>query len=105
MAVQRHMREMGIGGIHPRPKLRRREHREHVYPYPLRGVGCAYPNQEWGINVTHISLQTGWIYLVAVLDWFSRYVVSRELDDTLRLPFALAAVERARAKLETWSSD
>jgi putative transposase len=97
-AVQRHMREMGIVGIHPRPNLRRRAQSEQVYPYLLRGVRCAYPNQVWGIDVTYIPLQTGWMYLVAVLDWYSRYVVSWELDDTLQAPFVLAAAPGARAK-------
>jgi putative transposase len=106
-AVQRHMREMGIAGIHPGPNLSRRAHGEQVYPYLLRGLNCTHPNQVWGIDVTYIPLQAGWMYLVAVLDWFSRYVVSWELDDTLQLPFVLAAVQRAlaRATPEIWNSD
>jgi putative transposase len=61
----------------------------------------------WGIDVTYIPLQAGWMYLVAVLDWFSRYVVSWELDDTLRLPFVLSAVKRALAQAtpKIWNSD
>jgi transposase InsO family protein len=94
-AVQRHMRDMGIVGICPRPNLSRRAHGEQVYPYLLRDLTCTHPNQVWGIDVTYIPLQTGWMYLVAVLDWFSRYVVSWELDDTLQLPFVLEAVKRA----------
>jgi len=106
-AVQRHMREMGIAGICPRPNLSRRAHGEQVYPYMLRDLTSRYPNHAWGIDVTYIRLQTSWIYLVAVLDWFSRYVVSWELDDTLQLPFVLAAVERAleQARPEIWNSD
>jgi putative transposase len=106
-AVQRHMREMGIAGICPGPNLSRRVHAEQVYPYLLRGLTCRYPNQVWGIDVTYIPLQTSWMYLVAVLDWFSRYVVSWELDDTLQLPFVLSAAERALAQAtpEIWNSD
>lgn len=106
-AVQRHMRDMGIVGICPRPNLSRRAHGEQVYPYLLRDLTCTHPNQVWGIDVTYIPLQTGWMYLVAVLDWFSRYVVSWELDDTLQLPFVLEAVKRAlaQAKPEVWNSD
>lgn len=52
-------------------------------------------NQVWGIDITYIRLQTGWLYLVAILDWFSRYVVSWELDQTLEIGFVLTAVERA----------
>jgi putative transposase len=106
-AVQRHMREMAIAGICPGPNLSRQAHGEQVAPYLLRDVTCAYPNQVWGIDVTYIRLQTGWMYLFAVLDWFSRYVVSWELDDTLPLPFVLAAVQQALAQATPviWNSD
>jgi putative transposase len=106
-AVQRHMREMGIAGICPGPNLSRRAQCERVYPYLLRGLACTHPNQVWGIDVTYIPLQAGWMYLVAMLDWFSRYVISWELDDTLQLPFVVAAVQRAlsRAKPKIWNSD
>jgi putative transposase len=106
-AVQRHMREMGIAGIRAGPNLSQRAQGERVYPYLLRGLACTHPNQVWGIDVTYIPLQAGWMYLVAVLDWFSCSVVSWELDDTLQLPFVLAAVQRAlsRARPEIWNSD
>jgi putative transposase len=106
-AVQRHMREMGIAGICPGPNLSRRAHGEQVYPYLLRDVRASYPNHVWGIDVTYIRLRGGWMYLVAVLDWFSRFVVSWELDDTLQLPFVLSAVQRAlaQARPEIWNSD
>jgi putative transposase len=105
--VQRHMREIGIAGICPGPNLSRRAHGERVYPYLLRNLTCSYPNQVWGIDVTYIPLQTSWMYLVAVLDWFSRYVVSWELDDTLQLPFVLRAVKSALAlgTPQIWNSD
>ena len=106
-AVQHHMREMGIAGICPGPNLSRQAQGEQVYPYLLRNVTCRYPNHVWGIDVTYIRLQRSWMYLVAVLDWFSRYVVSWELDDTLQLPFVLRAVKRAltQATPEIWNSD
>jgi putative transposase len=106
-AVQRHMREMGIVAIRPGPNLSRRAHGEQVYPYLLRGLTCSHPNQVWGIDITYIPLQTSWMYLVAVLDWFSRYVISWELDDTLQLPFVLNAVKTAlaQAKPVIWNSD
>lgn len=105
--VQRHMREMGIAGIRPGPNLSRRAHGAQVYPYLLCGLRCTHPNQVWGIDVTYIPLQAGRMYLVAVLGWFSRYVVSWELDDSLQLPFVLAAVRRALARTqpEIWNSD
>jgi putative transposase len=63
--------------------LSRRVHGEHVYPYLLRGLTCRYPNHIWGIDVISIPLQRSRRYLVAVLDWRSRYVVSWERDDML----------------------
>ena len=67
-AVQRHMREMGIAGICPGPNLSQRNLEHRVYPYLLRQVTAAYPNHVWGIDITYIRLQHGWLYLVAVLD-------------------------------------
>jgi putative transposase len=55
----------------------------------------AYPNHIWGIDITYIRLYAGWMYLVAILDWYSRYVVSWELDQTLELPFVLTAMRCA----------
>ncbi len=106
-AVQRHMQEMGIAGIAPGPNLSRRNSDHRVYPYLLRNVTSAYPNHIWGIDVTYIRLRAGWLYLVAVLDWFSRYVISWELDQTLALPFVLTATERAlgQAAPAIWNSD
>jgi putative transposase len=97
-AVQRHMREMGIEGICPGPNLSKRNQKEGVYPYLLRHTTSAYPNHIWGIDITYIRLHAGWMYLVAILDWYSRYVVSWELDQTLEMPFVLTAMQRALAQ-------
>jgi putative transposase len=94
-AVQRHMREMGIAGICPGPNLSKRRMDHQVYPYLLRNLNITYPNHVWGIDITYIRLVGGWLYLVAILDWFSRYVVSWALDQTLEMPFVLAAVNNA----------
>jgi putative transposase len=93
--VGRYMREMGIAAISPGPNLSQRNYKEGVYPYLLRHITSAYPNHIWGIDITYIRLQAGWMYLVAILDWYSRYVVSWELDQTLELPFVLTTVRRA----------
>ena len=93
--VGRYMREMGIAAIYPGPNLSQRNRKEGVYPYLLRHITSAYPNHIWGIDITYIRLRRGWMYLVALLDWYSRYVVSWELDQTLELPFVLATVQRA----------
>ena len=94
-AVARHMQAMGLAAITPGPNLSRRDPQHPVYPYRLRGVTAAYPNHVWGIDITYIRLVAGWMYLVAVLDWFSRYVVAWELDLTLGMPFVLDTVRAA----------
>jgi len=110
-AVQRHMREMGIAGICPGPNLSQRNLAHRVYLYLLRQVTAAYPNHVWGIDITYIRLQKGWLYLVAVLDWsgapWARYVVSWQLNDTLDIDFVLVAVDGALAhdKPVIWNSD
>jgi len=105
--VQRHMREMGIAGICPGPNLSKRNLSHRIYPYLLRHVTASYPNHVWGIDVTYVRLKGGWMYLVAILDWFSRYVISWELDQTLEMPFILTAVDRALAQATPtiWNSD
>jgi putative transposase len=106
-AVQRHMREMGITGIAPGPLTSTPAPEHRVYPYLLRGVTACYPNHVWGVDITYIKTQGSWLYLVAVLDWYSRYIVSWELSPTLELPFVLAAAERAltQATPTIWNSD
>jgi putative transposase len=106
-AVQRHMREMGITAIGPQPRLSQPNPEERTSPYLLRHVTAAHPDHVWGIDITYIRLRAGWLYLVAVLDWYSRYVVSWELDQTLELPFVLVAVRRALAQAtpRIWNSD
>jgi len=105
--VQRHMREMGIVAIYPGPNLSRRQHKEHVFPYLLRNLTIEAPNHVWGIDITYIRMLKGWMYLVAVLDWYSRYVISWELDHTLEMPFVIEACQRAlsRATPVIWNSD
>ncbi len=105
--VQRSMQEMGIAAISPRPNLSRRNPDHQIYPYLLRHITSHSPNHVWGGDITSIRLRSGWMYLVAILDWFSRYIVAWELDDTLELPFVLTAVDRAleRARPVIWNSD
>jgi putative transposase len=94
-AVQRHMREMGLVAIAPGPHLSQPHPAHQIYPYLLRNLKITAVNEVWGIDITYVRLQSDWMYLVAILDWFSRYVVSWELDQTLELPFVLHAVEGA----------
>ena len=105
--VQRYMREMGLWGLAPGPNLSRRRQESLIVPYLLRELAIVRPNQVWGIDLTYIRLSGGWLYLVAILDWYSRYVVAWELDQTLELPFVLAAMSRAlgQARPEICNSD
>ena len=96
--VQGYMREMGLAGVCPGPNLSRPAPGHQIYPYLLRHIRASYPNHIWGIDITYIRMVYGWLYLVAILDWFSRYVISWELDQTLELPFVLATVDRALAQ-------
>lgn len=106
-AVQRHMQEMGIVGLAPGPATSRPRADHPVYPYLLRSIKSTYPNHIWGIDITYIRLQTSWMYLVAVLDWYTRYVLSWALDQTLELGFVLDAVDAALAQATPtiWNSD
>jgi len=105
--VQRYMREMGLVALAPSPHLSRPAPQHPIYPYLLRHLRICRPHQVWGIDITYIRLRGGWLYLVAILDWFSRFVISWELDQTLALPFVLQAVDAAlaHAQPEIWNSD
>ena len=96
--IAKYMCEMGISAIYPGPNLSKRQKAAYIYPYLLRNVTPRYPNHVWGIDITYIRLQKGWMYLVAILDWYSRYVVSWQLSDTLEMPFVLTAVDQALAQ-------
>ena len=93
--VQKYMREMGLAAIHPGPNLSKRNHEHKIYPYLLRNIIASYPNHIWGTDITYVRLRRGWLYLVAFLDWYSRYVVSWELSDNLEVDFVLSALESA----------
>lgn len=106
-AVQRHMREMGIEGVAPKPNSSRPAPEHKVYPYLLRGLEVTCPDHVWSTDITYIRLSGGWMYLVAVIDWYSRYVVAWQLEQTLGLEFVLEAVGRAlqRATPQICNSD
>lgn len=94
-AVQSHMREMGISGICPGPNLSKREHQHKIYPYLLKNVSASRPNHIFGVDITYIRMKGGWMYLVAYLDWYSRFVVSWEIDQTLEMGFVIEALRKA----------
>jgi transposase InsO family protein len=81
--VQRLMRKMGLQAIYPKPRASITAKGHKVYPYLLRNLAITRPNQVWSADITHIPMLRGSMYLVAVMDWYSRYVVSWQLSNTL----------------------
>ena len=105
--VQRLMRIMGIEAHYPKPNLSRPEPGHQVYPYLLRGVKIEHPNHVWSTDITYLPMHGGFLYLVAVIDWFSRFVLSWELSNTMETGFCLAALNAAFrfGQPEIWNSD
>ena len=93
--VRRLMQLMGLEAMYPKPKTSLPGLRAQKYPYLLRGVNIERCNQVWSCDITYIRLQRGFIYLMAVIDWYSRYVLSWEISVTLETNFCLDALDRA----------
>ena len=93
--VQRLMRLMGLEAIFPGPNTSKRAQEHKIYPYLLKGVEITRPNQVWSTDITYIRLAGGFLYLVAVIDWFSRYVLSWRLSNSLDTSFCVEALEDA----------
>jgi putative transposase len=96
--TQRLMRKMGLEGLAPGPSTSRPAPGHKVYPYLLREVQIERPNQVWSSDITYIPLLTGYLYLVAVMDWYSRHVLSWRLSNSLDVEFCLEALEAALAQ-------
>lgn len=90
--VQRLMRVLGISGIVPGPNTSKRNQAHKVYPYLLGGLQIVRPNQVWSTDITYVRLDYGFAYLVAIIDWFSRYVLAWRLSNSLDNYFCLAAL-------------
>jgi putative transposase len=93
--IQRLMRLMGLAAIYPKPNTTRRDKSHRLYPYLLRNVKITAPNHVWSSDITYVPMPQGFMYLVAVMDWFSRYVLSWRLSNTLDSEFCIAALEAA----------
>jgi putative transposase len=93
--VQRLMRLMGLEAVYPKPKLSAGGVGHKVYPYLLRDVAIERVNQVWSTDITYIPMPNGFMYLTAVMDWHSRYVLSWKLSNTLDVEFCLEALEEA----------
>ena len=105
--IQRLMRIMGIEAHYPKPNLSRPAPGYQIYPYLLRGLWIERPNQVWSTDITYIPMRGGFLYLVAVMDWFSRFVLSWELSNTMETGFCLVALEAAFrfGQARIWNSD
>ena len=93
--VQRLMRLMGLEAVYPKPRLSIPGRGHKVYPYLLRGVAIERADQVWSTDITYIPLPHGFMYLTAVMDWHSRYVLSWRLSNTLDVEFCLEALDEA----------
>ncbi len=96
--VQRLMRQMGLEGLAPGPQTSRKHPQHKVYPYLLRGVTAQSPNHIWAVDITYVPMPMGFMYLVAIIDWYSRYVMAWELSNTLDIAFCLDALDQALAQ-------
>ncbi len=92
------MRRMGIKALYRRPNTSKPAAGHKIYPYLLRGLAVVWPNQVWAMDITYILMTRGFVYLAAVLDWFSRRVLSWRVLITLEVEFCLDAVEEALAR-------
>ena len=106
--VQRLMRLMGLESLAPKPNTSKPNHEHPVYPYLLRGLTIDRPNQVWAADITYIPLARGFAYLVAIMDWHSRRVLSWRLSNTLDSSFCVEALQQALSRFgrpEIFNSD
>jgi putative transposase len=105
--VRRLMRLMGLEAIYPKPRTTLRDQSHKVYPYLLRDLEIVRPDHVWSTDITYIPLRYGYLYLTAILDWHSRYVLSWRLSNTLDVGFCLEALDEAlsRSRPEIFNSD
>jgi putative transposase len=93
--MRRLMGLLGLQAIYAKPDTSK-PHPEHtVYPYLLKGITAGYPNHIWGTDITYIRIKGSWMYLVAIMDWYSRYVISWQLGDSLEADFCIYNLEQA----------
>lgn len=93
--IQRLMRKMGLEAIYPKKRLSFPDKQHQIYPYLLRSLKIIKPNQVWSTDITYIKLETGFAYLVALMDWFSRYVLNWKLSSNLESDFCIQNLKEA----------
>lgn len=96
--IRRLLRMMGIEAIYPKKRISKKDNEHMVYPYLLKGLDINRPNQVWSTDITYIQMEKGFLYLVAVIDWFSRYVISWNISNTMDTGFCLEALNIALKK-------
>lgn len=89
------MREMGLMAIYPGPNLSKRDLQHRTYPYLLRKLQITQPDQVWSVDITYIRMKQGWMYLYAIMDWYSRFIVDWQVDQSLEIGFVLETMKRA----------
>ncbi len=99
--TRRYMRDMAIHGLCPGPNLSKREHAKYLYPYLLRKLHINRSNQVWSIDITYLRMPKGHMYLCAIIDWHSRFIVAYELSTTMDKAFVLTTVKKAIATYGT----
>jgi putative transposase len=105
--VGRLMRRLGLHAVYPKPRLSRPGVGHRIYPYLLRGMRIVRANQVWSTDITYVRMRTGHVYLVAVMDWHSRYVLSWEISVTMESSFCISALDWAlrHGRPEIFNSD
>ena len=105
--VQRLMRLMNIAGVTPRRNTSKPAPGHRVFPYLLRNVAISHPDQVWSTDITYVPLRNGFVYLTAVMDWYSRYVLSWKLSNRLEGKFSVEALDEAleHGKPEVFNTD
>ncbi len=105
--VQRLMRRMGLEAIYRKPRTSIPGAGHKVYPYLLRGLPISRPNQVWATDITYVGLRHGFLYLAAIIDWYSRYVLAWRLSNSLDSTFCVEALDEAldRARPEIFNTD
>lgn len=93
--VARLMKTMGIQAVFPRPNTSKPSQQHEKYPYLLKGLNITQPNQVWGVDITYIKMHKSWVYLMAIMDWYSRYVIAWELSPSMEVGFCTQALSQA----------
>ncbi len=100
--VRRLMKRMGLTAIYPKPRTSIKARENKVYPYLLRGLEINRPNQVWCTDITYIPMATGFAYLIAIMDWHSRAVLSWKISNTMDTAFCVEALKEARQAAGCW---